>query len=247
MNSRKISLALALLASVMYANQVAANSFDYSSLGGAAINFNGSSKFSFSPTSSPNFKITDGALMGFEGDVSGTFTIGAVTTVGIFSTAPVTGTGSLVIDNGATDLTATLSWVSLTQIGTGSTLNDLGTVNLTNINIFGLQPNPGGIGCRGHPCLGYGQRYLEFYFCARKKPCLSEKPCSFHVVFRLDRLHGSGAGRRDNGPLDRNGPRRNRNRGCRSESQGPGHDLSLLFPTLPIKAAHQSMGGLAAF
>lgn len=168
MNSRKISLALALLASVMYANQVAANSFDYSSLGGAAINFNGSSKFSFSPTSSPNFKITDGALMGFEGDVSGTFTIGAVTTVGIFSTAPVTGTGSLVIDNGATDLTATLSWVSLTQIGTGSTLNDLGTVNLTNIKYLGSNPTLEGLAAADTPALDTASDTLSFTFVPAK-------------------------------------------------------------------------------
>jgi hypothetical protein len=126
---------------LLSATKVKAVSFDYSSTVGSSISFAGDGTFSFTPALD-NFKVTSGSASGFLGDCTGTYTIGAITTIGPLSTAPVTGTGALVIDDsGGFSLTATLTWVDIQQIGTGGSLNFNGAVNLTGITYSGSNPN----------------------------------------------------------------------------------------------------------
>ncbi|HVU36567.1 MAG TPA: hypothetical protein VHE61_24215 [Opitutaceae bacterium] len=112
---------------------------DYSNTVGAYINFDGHSHFSFFGTSN-NFKITtSGVSAGLLGEITGTYTIGTVTTVGIMSSAAVTGAGTLVIHDGAGhDLAGSLVWQDIMQIGTGDFLNTSGSLNLSNITYSGL-------------------------------------------------------------------------------------------------------------
>ncbi len=122
---------------LLSATKVKAVSFDYSNTVGSSIAFAGDGTFSFTPALD-NFKVTTGGASGFLGDITGTFTIGAITTLGPLSTAPVTGTGALLIDDGGGfSLTAILTWVDIQQLGTGGSLNFGGAVNLTGITYGG--------------------------------------------------------------------------------------------------------------
>jgi len=93
------------------------------------------------------------SLPGLEGNIGGTFTIGAITTSGATQTAPVTGSGTFSIYDGAgSTLTAVLTWVDIATIGTGGTINAIGTVNLSsflysgaNTDLLALASNPSGI------------------------------------------------------------------------------------------------------
>src|SRR5215831_16090516 len=126
-----LGMAFAFASNSAWALQV-----DYSNTTGSSISFDGSGNFSFSPASD-SFSVTSGSAAGLLGDISGTFTIGSITTSGVQSSAPVSGSGELVIHDGASNFKATLQWVDIVQLGTGSTLNDLGTVNLTGISYGG--------------------------------------------------------------------------------------------------------------
>lgn len=145
LSSRK--LPLLLLACGTFAGSVAhlkADSFNYSSLPGAVIQFSGSDTFTFSNSlSNPgdNFVVDNGAAVGLLGDISGTFKLGTITTVAGVSTAAVTGTGSITITDGSGDkLKATLTWIGVEQMGTLSVLNDDAAVDLTNITYAGTNP-----------------------------------------------------------------------------------------------------------
>lgn len=117
------------------ANTIKAVSFDYSNTVNSFISFAGDSTFTLGLDS---FRVTTGTASGFEGDITGTFTIGTITTIGPLSMAPVTGTGTLVIDDpSGFNLTATLTWFDMQQIGTGGSLNIGGAVNLTGITYGG--------------------------------------------------------------------------------------------------------------
>jgi len=129
------SLALAGLG-LIAANNANAVSFAYSSAVGALINFDGASHFSFSPVVA-NFNVTSGTASGLTGEVTGTYTIGTITTSGSTSTAPVSGTGTFVIHDGVNIFSATLVWVDVSQTGTGGTLNVTGAANLTAITYTG--------------------------------------------------------------------------------------------------------------
>ena len=121
--------------------------------------FNGKSQFSFANSTSTqtthgdpaqylgsSFSI-NGVTAGMSGDslgdlgtMSGKYTIGDITTVGSTQTAPVTGTGTLLIyDNGITGpaLKGTIDWESISTSGTGSTLNLTGVVNVTDVTYNG--------------------------------------------------------------------------------------------------------------
>jgi hypothetical protein len=110
--------------------------FDYASSVGAKINFDGANHFSFSPGLG-NFSVSDGTAAGLSGEITGTYTIGAITTSGGVSSAAVTGSGTYVIHDGVNTFSATLTWVNIQQSGTGSTLNVSGTANLTAITYSG--------------------------------------------------------------------------------------------------------------
>ena len=87
---------------------------NYSSTVNSLIQFNGDGTLTFTPNTN-NLRITSGSAAGFLGEITGTFTIGTITTVAGNSTAPMTGTGKFVIHDGTTDFSATLVWVDVGQ------------------------------------------------------------------------------------------------------------------------------------
>lgn len=132
-----------LLAGLVVAASVAGASatpisLSYSSTIGSTISFDGSGNFGFNPTAN-NFQITSaGISAGLLGEMTGTYAIGAITTVGTLSTANVTGTGTLVIHDGlGNNLTGTLVWDNIQQSGTGGSLNIVGNVNVTGVTYTG--------------------------------------------------------------------------------------------------------------
>jgi hypothetical protein len=137
---RNLGLGLALAATVAWGSSLKANEIDYSNLANTSINFNGTGGFSFSNVANQNIKITGsttGQSIGLDGEITGNYQIGAISTFGTTSVANVTGTGSLIIYDGANTLTATLTWDDIVQTGTGSTINDNGVVNLSSITYAG--------------------------------------------------------------------------------------------------------------
>ena len=77
---KNLAIALALAASLACGNSIKANSFDFGNLTGAAIDFNGTGGFSFTPgLPAANFSIGDGTAAGLDGSISGNFSIGAIT------------------------------------------------------------------------------------------------------------------------------------------------------------------------
>jgi hypothetical protein len=112
--------------------------FDYSSTAsGGTIIFDGASHFTFSGGNS--FNVVTGSAAGKLGSITGSFTIGAITTSGLINSAPVTGTGTFVIHDGSGfDLSATLVWNDITQIGGAGTLNIFDTANLSGITYLGV-------------------------------------------------------------------------------------------------------------
>jgi hypothetical protein len=136
--SIKITATLALAgAAIGFVDSAKAYSFSYASTARSAIVFPGNHTFHFSPATN-NFVVTSGTAAGDLGQITGTFTIGTIThPLPGESYATVTGTGTFVIHDGLNNLTATLTWVDVTQIGTSGTLNIGGQVNLTNITYTG--------------------------------------------------------------------------------------------------------------
>src|SRR5437868_3098461 len=125
---------------VAFAGNAFALEIDYGNTTGGSINFNGSGGFSFNP-SSDSLLITSGSAVGLQGEISGTFSIGSITTVGLQSSASVSGSGEFVIHDGASTFKGTLTIGDIVQQGTGVILNDLGTINLTGINYNGTNPD----------------------------------------------------------------------------------------------------------
>jgi hypothetical protein len=154
----KLSLILAAGMILACASKVQAVSFDYSSTVGSTIVFPGDTTFHFAPSTN-NFQVTSGSAATFLGQMTGTFTIGTITTIGTTSTAAVSGSGTFVIHDGSFDLTATLTWVDITQNGTGDNLNITGTVNLTGITYGGT--NADLVALRN---AGNGANVLSFQF-----------------------------------------------------------------------------------
>jgi hypothetical protein len=154
----KLSLILAAGMILACAGKVQAVSFDYSSTVGSTIDFDGMTHFTFSPITN-NFRVSNGSAANFLGQMTGTFTIGTITTIGGVSSAPVTGSGTFVIHAPDGDLSATLTWVDITQNGTGDNLNITGTVNLTGITYTGT--NADLVALRN---AGNGANVLSFQF-----------------------------------------------------------------------------------
>ena len=141
--SIKITAALALAAAAIgFADSAKAVSFDYASTVHSSIHFPGNHTFSFTPSMN-NFQVGSGSAAGDFGQITGTFTIGTIThPFPGFSTAPVTGMGTFVIHDGmGNNLTATLTWVNISQIGNHGFLNITGDINLSNITYAGTNPD----------------------------------------------------------------------------------------------------------
>jgi hypothetical protein len=82
--------------------------------------------------------ITSGTANGFNGNIAGTFGVQPISSPGGgVETADVTGSGTLTIDDGSTDLTATLDWVEVVTFGALGGVNPNATVNLSNISYAG--------------------------------------------------------------------------------------------------------------
>jgi hypothetical protein len=132
------------VAAIGFVDSAKAVSISYVSnpVNGSHIHFQGGGgpnahTFTFAPTTN-NFAVTTGTCAGCLGEMTGTFTIGTITPIPGGATAPVTGTGMFVIHDGfGNNLTASLTWVDITQIGTSGTLNISGAVNLTGITYSG--------------------------------------------------------------------------------------------------------------
>jgi hypothetical protein len=136
----RLPAALLLGACLAAATSVEALTIDYANTVGSSINFDGLGHFSFTPSGN-SFAVTSGSAAGLLGEITGSYSIGAITTVGIVSSAPVTGVGSFVIHDGSATLSGTLSWVDLVQVGAGSILNDSGMIDLTGITYGGSNPD----------------------------------------------------------------------------------------------------------
>lgn len=122
-------MTLALSALAFGTVQSQAVSFDFSSNPGTGlIQFDGAGNFSFTSTT---FQIDTGSASGWTGDITGSFAIG------VGNPAPVSNVGQFIIDDGATDLTADLTFGTIGVLGTGGTLNVFGVINLTNISYAG--------------------------------------------------------------------------------------------------------------
>jgi hypothetical protein len=140
---KNIGFALAATAALACGDRLAANDIAYSNLPNTAIVFDGASGFSFSNTGGDNASniqvtgSTTGSAIGLHGEITGNYLIGAINHSGMVSSATVSGNGTISINDGTDTLTADLVFDDVVQEGTGSTLNDLGQVNLTNITYSG--------------------------------------------------------------------------------------------------------------
>ncbi len=145
----KLSLLISCLAfaAVLCGNSARADSIAYSSTENAWIEFNGASQITFTPASN-NFMLTASGLLG---EITGTFTIGAVTPVapGIAS-APVNGVGAVTIHDGSLEFTAKVDWDSITEIGAGGGLNMTAEVNMWDISYSGLNADLLAMVATGH-------------------------------------------------------------------------------------------------
>ena len=121
---------------------------DFSSLGSSLLLStapnHGDLEFS-TPASGFNFQIADSnlqGLSGLEGAISGFFLLGQVVSVAGFEEAPVLGTGSFSIADGKGGLlTASLTWGTITQLGSIGGLNSFDLPNLSDFSYSGSNPS----------------------------------------------------------------------------------------------------------
>jgi hypothetical protein len=144
-----------LLSSIAHAQTAAIN---YSNTANCYIYFDGTGRFTFTPGVN-NLVVTSGTASGLFGQLSGTYTVGAITTSGSVSSAPVTGSGTLTIYDGANTFRATVAWVDIQQVGTGGSLNVSGAANLTGVTYAGTNPD-----LRALASAGSGSNVLSFHF-----------------------------------------------------------------------------------
>jgi hypothetical protein len=137
MRSNRAAFCGLLLTCVAFATQRAQADITFSSLPGASINFNGDGTFNFPNATSGNSFQTD---VGDAGNISGTYTIGTVSTVFSVSSASVTGSGTLtIVDQNHVSLTGAVDWKDVTQVGTAGALNINGELNLSSIVYSGTE------------------------------------------------------------------------------------------------------------
>ena len=138
-----------LLAAMTCQNAQANASLDFSSIIGANVVFNGTGGFYFKNATTGagagnSFQVINadnlpGDSVGDYGNMSGTYSIGAITTSGATESAAVTGSGIVTINDGGFVLTGTLVWDDITTVGTGTTLNITGKLNVTSVTYAGSQ------------------------------------------------------------------------------------------------------------
>lgn len=157
MKSKCQMIVLAVIALLSFGATTQAQ-IDYSSTTNSFIYLDGAGRFVFNPGVN-SFQITSGTAAGLFGEVTGIYTIGAITTTDTGSTAPVTGSGTLVIFDGEYSLTATLEWTDIQQMGTGASLNVDGAVNITGVTYAGTNPD-----LQALATAGSGSNVLSFHF-----------------------------------------------------------------------------------
>ncbi|HWB11453.1 MAG TPA: PEP-CTERM sorting domain-containing protein [Pirellulales bacterium] len=113
---------------------------DFASTAGAHLSFNGANgTFSFTPDANGHeFQINNvsggtGSALNLFGNISGTFTLGAISG----DAAPVTGSGVLTVSDGTNDFTADISLSSIAKVGAMGIVNPTEVVNLSNFHYSG--------------------------------------------------------------------------------------------------------------
>jgi len=134
-----IAALLAITAAPLSADPV----LNFSSNTGASIVFASGGTFSFPTLSDFTIGTVSGspllnAFVGMTGDITGVFTIGEVTTVGPMQSAPVTGSGTVVIGDGVGGL-FTMSFVPVNLMGLGAIggINYTAAVNMAFVSYTG--------------------------------------------------------------------------------------------------------------
>jgi len=117
---------------------------DFANTTGANLSFDGTNgTFSFTPDGAGHdFQINNvsggnSSALNLFGTISGTFTIGTITSVDGVPTAPVTGTGVLTISDGTNNLTADITMASINKPSTIGMINPTEVVNLSNFHYTG--------------------------------------------------------------------------------------------------------------
>ncbi|HWB10157.1 MAG TPA: PEP-CTERM sorting domain-containing protein [Pirellulales bacterium] len=118
---------------------------DFANTTGANLSFNGhNGTFSFTPDGSGHeFVINNvsggtGSALNLFGTISGTFTIGSISTVGGLSSAPVSGSGVVTIADGlGNNFTADITMSSINKFGSIGMINPTEVVNLSNLHYTG--------------------------------------------------------------------------------------------------------------
>ena len=133
--------ALALVAQATHAEQI---SLDFANNSDASVTFTGTGDtITFPNLGTYDFTITSStgaSLVGYEGNIGGTFTVGTITSpVTGLEQAPVTGTGSFSIYDGVSQtLTANLNLENIAVYnGLFGLVNVAGDVNLSSISYSG--------------------------------------------------------------------------------------------------------------
>jgi hypothetical protein len=149
-------IVLAMALGVIAVQNVDAASINFSNLSGATVEFVGTGN-TFSMINvgggdtdhtgaTRDFAVTStvggfGTLVGMLGNITGTFTIGPITTVGVgHEVAPVSGVGGFSINDGAGfSFTSSLSWVDIETFAGGifGAINTSGTLNLSGFSYGG--------------------------------------------------------------------------------------------------------------
>lgn len=129
-------------------------SFDYSSLGGALIEFQGQGtggtlSMTTDPSTGFEFQIANANpsnLDGLLGKINGTFTIGTPSNIGFGAEeAPITGWGTMVLFDGPSELFATVAWDSAVTFGPLGALNyetEDSPPNLSKFLYIGTKSSP---------------------------------------------------------------------------------------------------------
>lgn len=139
----KLAIVAAGLLGVAASQNAAAITLDFASITGANVSFqngnfvfnNNGAGYSLGITGSTGV----GNSVGDFGSISGVYNIGNITTLGALQTAPVTGSGTMLINDGSLNMTGTVVWDTIATYGVGTTINVLGTLNLTGITYTGTQ------------------------------------------------------------------------------------------------------------
>jgi hypothetical protein len=138
-----VRLAMGLGVFALAVQHCSAIHLDFAALTDANVSFSGGNFVFNNNGGGYSFQITDssgtGDSIGDNGNIAGTFAIGTITTLGGLQTAPVTGSGTVTINDGSLDLTGTVVWDEISTFGTGGTINVNGILNLTSITYSGLQ------------------------------------------------------------------------------------------------------------